>query len=129
MHALWPGDAPCSPSAAVLLAVLPPIPKRRLPAWPAAVPAPHCCESSPSPVGWAVLQKEVLHKPEPYYTVGAIGLSSVAFGLQVGRGSTTRPSTSNQRAGGAQMSFGILSIPMQSALSRYMKAAAAVPHL
>ncbi|GLC37438.1 hypothetical protein PLESTB_001585700 [Pleodorina starrii] len=34
-------------------------------------------------VGWAVFEKEVLHRPGTYYAVGALGLSSLAFALQV----------------------------------------------
>ncbi|GIL77110.1 hypothetical protein Vretimale_3209 [Volvox reticuliferus] len=34
-------------------------------------------------VGWALFEKEVLHRTTTYYAVGAVGLSSLAFALQV----------------------------------------------
>jgi hypothetical protein len=36
-------------------------------------------------VTWAVFEKRALNSSRNYYSVGAVGLSSVAFALQVGR--------------------------------------------
>lgn len=41
-------------------------------------------------VAWAVLDKELFHRPNTYYAVGAVGLSSLAFALQVVRGESRR---------------------------------------
>ncbi|GFR42104.1 hypothetical protein Agub_g2946 [Astrephomene gubernaculifera] len=43
-------------------------------------------------VGWAVFEKEVLERPNTFYAVGAVGLSSLAFALQVMRGEARRDS-------------------------------------
>ncbi|KAG2454733.1 hypothetical protein HYH02_000570 [Chlamydomonas schloesseri] len=42
-------------------------------------------------VAWAVVERELLHRPGTYYAVGAVGLSSLAFALQVVRGEARGP--------------------------------------
>ncbi|KAG2495314.1 hypothetical protein HYH03_006586 [Edaphochlamys debaryana] len=41
-------------------------------------------------VAWAVFAKEVLRRSDPYYAVGAVGLSSLAFAMQVVHGESRR---------------------------------------
>ncbi|EFJ45414.1 hypothetical protein VOLCADRAFT_94253 [Volvox carteri f. nagariensis] len=50
-------------------------------------------------VGWAVLEKQVLQRTGTYYAVGAVGLSSLAFALQVVADET--------RAGGERRCLGL----------------------
>ena len=41
-------------------------------------------------VGWTIVEKRVFSRSAPYYAVGAVGLSSLAFAVQVrGKGSHT----------------------------------------